>query len=104
MRKSPRQMALELSQEDFEFLLRAYVERYIDGQQSIFRTVSFVASAFRDDETTYEWQISSGWDSKAGTTKGEILVECLDEHLRRSGFKSTLRLLEAPAVEEEKRW
>ena len=87
---TPQELAASLTDEEFELLLRARVRTTLaalDPKGHPF--VCFWISTY--DIEKMHWDVGVSSDHK---TKGEILSECVTEFNRRSGFKSTLRLIE----------
>jgi hypothetical protein len=88
----PRVLARELTNEQFELLLRYRIEaeREALGPKAP-RNISFT---YERDEGA--WRIGNSYDD--GFTKGELLHDCIAECNHRLGFvaMSKLRLLEAP--------
>lgn len=92
----------DLSDEDFEILLRRALKRYLQDTPSD-TPISFHIYAANQANTKFErgyWTMGRNYNGET-TTEGEILSEVIHEHLRRTQFKSTLLQLTDQTIEGE---
>ena len=89
-----------LSDNEVELLIRKYVTKYlVQVKEDTPITFQMQGNRYEEREKRGYWTVGSQYNNKSAD--GEVLHEVVKEHNRRTGFKSTLLLLEADPIEGE---